>query len=295
MTVRRGQRSDVDGSAVGSDGLLDLLRRYPLTAYFLIALGISWVVVFVVVTTDLPTTWVTIVAITAGPALSALIMTAATEGRIGVRHLLRRLVFWRVPFVWYLFAILGVPAIFVLGTVFLPGAAASFDPLTLQRWLAYLWLFPSVAAVGGPLLEEPGWRGFALPRLQKKYGPLAGTVILGLLWGAWHYPQYMMSDWAAQNGGRSLASVGVFTLAVLPLAVIITWVFNNTQGSLLLAILVHTSINTFSAFIGPLFPAQAASHGNAVIGFGTAGLLIIVLTRGRLGYDRYIVEAKHTP
>jgi uncharacterized protein len=58
-----------------------------------------------------------------------------------------------------------------------------------------------VILVGGPLLEEPGWRGFALPRLQEKFGPLAGTIVLGLLWAAWHYPHYLMADWAAQNGG----------------------------------------------------------------------------------------------
>jgi membrane protease YdiL (CAAX protease family) len=84
--------------------------------------------------------------------------------------------------------------------VFLPGAAASFDPLTPAKWLSYLWLFPLVIVVGGPLFEEIGWRGFALPRLEQQWGPLGGTVILGLLWAAWHYPQYLMADWAAQNG-----------------------------------------------------------------------------------------------
>ncbi|SEF11311.1 CAAX protease self-immunity [Rhizobiales bacterium GAS191] len=277
-----------------SSGLSGLLQRYPLTSFFLIALAISWAVVIVVVASGFPTTWVTIVAIAAGPAISAFIMTAVTEGSAGARRLLQRLVVWRVPLVWYLFAFLGVPAIFVLGTVFLPGATASFDPLTPQKWLTYLWMFPLVAVVGGPLLEEPGWRGFALSRLQEKFGPLIGTMILGLLWAAWHYPQYMMPDWAAQNGGFSLKSAIVFTIAVLPITIILTWVFNNTRGSLLAAILVHASVNTFSAFIGPLFPAQAASQVNAFIGFGAVALLIIVLTRGRLDYDRYLSEAERT-
>jgi membrane protease YdiL (CAAX protease family) len=277
-----------------ANGLFGLGRRYPLTSYFLIALAISWAVVIVVVASGFPTTWVTIVAIAAGPAISAFIMTAVTEGSAGAHRLLQRLVLWRVPLVWYLFAFLGVPGIFVLGTAFLPGAAASFDPLTPQKWLSYLWMFPLVAVVGGPLLEEPGWRGFALSRLQEKFGPLIGTIILGLLWATWHYPQYVMPDWAAQNGGFSLKSVIVFTIGVLPITIILTWVFNNTRGSLLVAILVHASVDTFSAFIGPLFPAQAASQVNVFIGFGAVALLIIVLTRGRLDYDRYLSKAERT-
>jgi uncharacterized protein len=88
-----------------------------------------------------------------------------------------------------------------------------------------------------------------------------------------------------------MKSVTVFTLAVLPITVILTWVFNNTSGSLLLAILVHASINTFSVFIGPLFPAQAGSQLNGFLGFGGAALLIIVLTKARLSYDCYLREA----
>lgn len=99
------------------------------------------------------------------------------------------------------FVLLGVPLVFILGTVFLPGAASSFDPLTPAKWSEYLWLFPLVILVGGPLFEEIGWRGFVLPRLERKFGPLIGTIVLGLIWASWRYPQYMMPEWAAQNGG----------------------------------------------------------------------------------------------
>ena len=274
---------------------LALLRRYPLIGYVLIALGISWAVVIAVIAFGLPTNFLTIVAITAGPALAGLIMTAVAEGGAGVVRLLRRLLLWRVPFVWYLFALAGIPAIFILGTVFLPGAVTSFDPLTPATWLSYLWLFPIVMVVGGPLLEEIGWRGFALSRLEARWGPLTGTILLGLLWAAWHFPQYLMADWAAQNGGFTLKSVGLFTLVVVPITVIFTWVFNNTRGSLLLAILLHTSVNTFSVFIGPLFPAQTGGQLNGLVGFGGAALLIILLTGGRLGYDRYLRDTARPP
>ena len=100
----------------------------------------------------------------------------------------------------------------------------------------------------------------------------------------------MMPDWAAQNGGFTAASVAVYTLSVIPLTVILTWVFNNTRGSILLAILTHASINTFSVYAAQLFPAQAESQLYGIVGFGTAAVLILVLTRGRLSYDRYIAE-----
>jgi CAAX protease family protein len=269
-----------------------ILRRFPLASFFVIALAFSWAVVMVVLATGAPTTFETITAITFGPAVSSLIMTAAVDGRAGVVELLRRLILWRVPFVWYAFALLGIPAIFVLGTFFLPGAAASFDALTPGMWVSYLWNFPLVVFLGGPFFEEIGWRGFALSRIEAKWGPLAGTVILGLLWAAWHYPQYLMPDWAAQNGGFRSTSVAVFTLGVLPLTVLLSWVFNNTRGSLLLAILVHASINTFSVYIGPLFPAQAGSQVNGFVGFGGAALIVIIVTAGRLGYDRYLRETR---
>jgi uncharacterized protein len=278
-----------------ANDLLALLRRFPLSFYFIIALAISWAVVATVVGLGLRSNALTIVAITAGPALSALVMTFACEGGLGVLRLLKRLVLWRVPAIWYLFALVGIPAIYILGTAILPGAVPSFDPLTARQWLSYLWLFVLVIFVGGPLLEEIGWRGFALPRLEAKFGPLAGTLVLGLLWAAWHYPQYLMPEWAAQNGGFNFEGVSIFTLAVLPIAIILSWVFNNTKGSLLLAILAHASINTFSAYIGPIFPAQAGSELGGLIGFGIAAVLIIVLTRGRLGYDRYVSEVESEP
>jgi len=269
-----------------------LLRRYPLISFFILAFGISWAVVVAVVSLGLPVNALAIAAITAGPALSGLLVTTAASGLSGVARLLRRLLLWRVPRFWYVFALLGIPAIYVAGTILLPGAWSSFNPLTLDTWLSYLWLFPLVLIVGGPLLEEIGWRGFALAPLEARWGPSGGTIILGLLWALWHYPQYLMPDWAAQNGGFTLQSVATFTLGVLAITIIMTWVFNHTRGSLLLAVLVHSSINTFSAFIGPMFPAQAGSQINGLIGFGTAAVIILVMTRGRIGYDRYLADAK---
>jgi membrane protease YdiL (CAAX protease family) len=152
-------------------------------------------------------------------------------------------------------------------------------------------MFVLTLLLGGPLLEEQGWRGFALPQLQEKYGPLGGTLLLGILWAAWHYPQYLLPEWAAQNGGLNFASVTIFTLCVLVMNIILTWVFNHTRSSLLLVILLHSSLDTFQGEIARMFPAQARTEWNALIGFGIIALLIILLTRGRLGYHPTINRA----
>jgi hypothetical protein len=105
-----------------------------------------------------------------GPFLSAFIMTGITEEREGVGRLLRQVVLWRVGLRWYLFALMGLPAIMVLSVIFLPGALASFQGLAGVAPLPMLALFVYVFFLGGPLGEEPGWRGFALPGLQRLYG-----------------------------------------------------------------------------------------------------------------------------
>lgn len=278
------------GVSVG--GLPRLMRRFPLVSYFVIALAISWIVVLIWVLGQLPTTFITIVLITLGPFIAAFVMQAVLNGRAGVVHLLRRLIRANVHWIWYLVVLVGIPLFLVLGTVVLPGALASMD-LGAPPWVSVIWNFPLVLFVGGPLFEEPGWRGFALPRLESRFGywgPLVGTLILGVLWASWHFPQYMMPDWAAQNGGFSLPSMIVYIASVIPITVLLTWIYNVTKGSLFMVVLAHTVINTFSIYIGPLFPAQAGSLVNGFVGFGGAALLVILFTKGRLGFDRYLEE-----
>jgi uncharacterized protein len=141
-------------------------------------------------------------AILAGPTLAAFIMTATTEGREGVRDLLRRYVLWRVGIRWYLFALLGVPIIMLLGTMIysmdLPKLGALGGPFYL---LSYVATFALVLGRGGPLLEEGGWRGFALPRMERLHGPILASLILGVLWPCGTCP----SSWS-RPGPRPLGT-----------------------------------------------------------------------------------------
>jgi uncharacterized protein len=277
-------------------GLKGLLTRHPLLSFFALAYALTWLawspwylsesgVGLLPFDGDSISVYLNPVALILGPTLSAFIMTGATEGKDGVRRLLRRIVLWRVGFGWYLFVLLGIPAIIALSTVILPGALSSFDAAAVPTTLfLYVVAGPVFLFIGGPVFEEIGWRGFALPRLQRVYGPLVGTLVLGALWGLWHLPLFLIPSWDTPHG--SLLDIALFVVLAMSIALVITWVFNNTKQSVLLAILAHGSLNSAAVSMYALFPAHAVTGGitNVAIGFGLAALLVVVLTRGRLGY-----------
>jgi membrane protease YdiL (CAAX protease family) len=215
-------------------------------------------------------------------------VTGITEGKDGVNRLRGRFRQWKVSWVWYAVTLLVIPALILIGIAVQPGALAGFKGVTPSIVIGYLVTFVVVAIGGGPLGEEPGWRGYALPRLQSSIGPLKGTLLLGLLWTFWHLPDFLTS---AQGGGPGvpvttlLVNFGLFFLLVMVIAFIFTWVFNHTGGSLLLAILAHAGVNTPQVALVPQFPAVNTTILNTavLIGFGAAAVLILVVTRGRLG------------
>ena len=191
---------------------------------------------------------------------------------------------WRVGARWYAVALLLIPAAYLLGTLVYPGALASFTAVPAARWIVeYVIVFTLGGIIGGPLFEEPGWRGFALPRMQGRLGPLGASLGLGVIWAGWHFPQFLMPESATQNGGSDLATIAIFVLTVVSICVVMTWVFNQTGGSLFLAILVHSSVNTSQAMINQFFPA-VDSDVNALIGFGVPRAGPRGATRGHLGY-----------
>lgn len=271
-----------------------VLARRPLIFYFIIAYAGSWLVMLPYLRFSdgvglLPFRWPVPFGLSAalapfaGPFFSAVMMTGLTEGRAGIRCLLSRIVQWQVGFRWYLFALIGIPVITVLGAVVLPGALSSFQMPPLSLLLTYPLSFIITLVIGGPLGEEPGWRGFALPRLQSIQGPLAGSLVLGILWAFWHLPFFWIPEWGTPK--ESSFDIGYFVLAALALTVIYTWVYNCSKSSLLIVILVHASNDAF--FINQLFTAPIVANTLLpfVIGFGTIAVLLVILTRGKLGYE----------
>ena len=228
-----------------------------------------------------------------GPILSGFIMTAVTEGRPGIVRLVRRIVCWRVGIRWYVFALIGLPVTMVLATFIRPGTTESFDISARPFFLDYLRAFISMVLLGGPLFEEPGWTGFAQPRLQRLCGPLIGGLILGSLWALWHLPGFLIPSQNVTDippRGTVLEFV-VFALALIGLRLIIIWVVNNTRNSVFMAILVHASWNTFySAALIRLFhsPIVLGSYANLAIAACALALVLIPATRGRMGYREEI-------
>jgi membrane protease YdiL (CAAX protease family) len=237
--------------------------------------------------------WVLLLTLV-GPTLAAFLMTAVTEGRAGILHLLRRYVLWRAGISWYLVVLLGVPALMLITYLTLPGALSAFHLPGLSFWSTYLIGYLTTLVFLGPLGEEPGWRGFALPRLQQRSGPLVGSLLLGVLWSLWHLPLFLFVP-GYHGAGTGFAGIlgpfVVFVIFIIALTYIFTWVFNNTRGSLLLAILLHASINTAYTFMLPkLFPSLPVTPLvglSTYIVFVVVALLVIAATQGRLSYQRY--------
>jgi uncharacterized protein len=266
--------------------VIALMRRQPLVWFFVIAFAWTWafVIVFLILF-PLPDIIVRTTPGDLGPLIAAIVMSAIVAGRAGVRQLLKRMVQWRVGLIWYAFALIGIPLLYIASIAAVPGALASFKAPELSTVLLYPVLYVVYLAIGGPLTEEPGWRGFALPRLQQRWGPLVGTVIVGLMWAAWHLPNYFRPDWAAFNGGFSFSGIAVFAIATVTFSIVITWAFNHTAGSILIAILIHASINFSQGLTGDLFPAAKNNEVAPVIAFAVLALVIAITTRGRLGYS----------
>jgi membrane protease YdiL (CAAX protease family) len=280
-----------------------LLARHPLVFFFIIAYAGTWLVELPYVgladgTGLLPFSWPipfpvsAAVAPFAGPFLAGFIMAGVTGGRAGIVWWLRRIVLWRVGLRWYLFAIVGIPALIVLGAIVLPGVLASYQTPALSLMLAYPVGFVVSFFIGGPLGEEPGWRGFALPRMQRLHGPLVANFILAPLHVFWHLPLFWIPQWGTPRD--TTLDLLWYLLSGVALTFIYAWVFNNTKGSVLLVVLLHTSVDAF--FVSQLFFAPiVATLLPFTIGFGVLALIIMVFTRGRLGYDRYLREAEEEP
>jgi membrane protease YdiL (CAAX protease family) len=208
-----------------------------------------------------------------GFVFASLIMTGLTLGRDGVVALLKRYLLWRVGWKWYLAALFLTPSLIVLG-VYINAAWIGIPPdfstamaHKIFGEAAYLPLFilpfflVDLIANG----EEIGWRGYVLPRLQAKHSALKSTLILGVIWGFWHLPKFL-SHW-------NTVSFVWFMVHTMAFAVVLTWLYNNSKGSLLLVSLCHASSNTVGVFM-PM--ANTVSGEN--MGAYTIFVLLEVLT-----------------
>src|ERR671921_2492072 len=253
------------------DGIMSLVRRYPLIAFFVLAFALSWWA-WPLYYFDLSPNPI----IGFGPFLAALIVLALTEGRSGVGRLLRRMVRWRVGLRWYAVALL-LPIVVTLTAallnIFLLGAertssAAELGGLSSFLTMFFLWLLiPGLAGTW----EEPGFRGYALPRLQLGRSALLASLILGVVWAFWHLPLMVATviPWS------DIAYVSVQS-------VVYAWLFNNTEGSVLLVMLFHTMNNVISGgFFHAMFSgADWVRMGWLLVALWFAVAVIVVVVNG---------------
>ena len=253
-------------------GPLAAVRRHPLLVFFALAFGLTWAIQIPWVAGErgwLPFQVPVPLVLLQGwmPGLAAVLVTGIVGGRSSVRTLLRRIIIWRVNPLWY-----GVP---IVGTAALWFGGLALDPLIGGSGLA-LPTFSAALLIGAVVYlalffvinsEELAWRGFALPRLQTRYGALGASVILGVIEGLFHAPYFFKPE-----SDQAATGLPLFVLGSVAGVILFTWLFNNTRGSVLLAMLFHTFANMWLS----IFPAPSADQAIAQRAF-TAMLVVAAL------------------
>lgn len=194
------------------------------------------------------------------PGIVGTLMVWRFYGIRGLGNFFRRLTLWRMPTPWWAFLVLGIPFLFFLGAA-MKGTIG--DPFPFEPWTL---VFPALltALLIGPI-EEFGWRGVALPLLQRKFAPIWSALILGFVWALWHIPAFLLS-----GTPQSTWSFPAFFFGVVALSVILTPMFNAARGSLLVPVLFHFQAN------GPAWPDAQPWD---TLAFLVAAVIVVWLNR----------------
>jgi membrane protease YdiL (CAAX protease family) len=232
--------------------LAEWLKRHAVLAYWILALVISWLIWLPLIVQaqgwanfDAPFALHYLAAF--GPMIAAVVMTTYVDGTTGLRGLWERITRWRVGWRGWFAAALPL-VLFVLALIvtrILGNPEPDLRQLGQANYLPYLGLgvIPLWIATNG-LGEEIGWRGYALPHLQKAHSALGATLILGIMWALWHLPIFFYLESYRRLG---LGMFPMFALGLVAGAVILTWLFNSTGGSILMVALWHAMFNAVTA------------------------------------------------
>ena len=191
------------------------------------------------------------------PAIAAIVIVAYHSGLSGLRRYFSRLLLWRCSPAWYVFLMLGIPLLFIAGAAIKGNLLA--EPLPFSSFKA-LFIALILMAIKGPI-EELGWRGFALPLMQRKFAPIWAGLTVGIIWGVWHFPAFLLS-----GTPQSAWSFTPFFIGSVAASVIMTPLFNASHGSILLAALFHFQL------INPIWPD--AQPYDTIFFVGAAALVV---------------------
>jgi uncharacterized protein len=248
-----------------------------LVAFFVLTFAITWGVgAFVILLPNLAEALfgklsaaspVFILAV-AGPTIAASILTFVQGGRSGLRSLYAQWTKWRFGLQWYALLLVGIPLI-----NYLISRVAGHGPVPDLSTLASLLGFLLLQFVLGPLGEELGWRGFAFPRLLKRYSPFTASLVFGIIWGVWHLPAFFLSGLPQSDLG-----IPVFLVRATFLAILATWIFLHTGRNVPSMVLFHFMINVSLDMFGvPQLPLMVVTV--------VAAVLVVALDR-RVGWFR---------
>jgi uncharacterized protein len=229
------------------------VKEHPLISYFVLAYAISWAIVAPLIAsaqgfTDVPVPFALHYLNDYGPLLAALITAGIANGTEGLRDLFGRIVKWRVGLGWVLVAALSPLAVYGIAVGVVVGLGDPPPDLSRLGTMAYIpylgwvaWIF-WILTVG--IGEETGWRGYALPKLQSHMSALSATLIVTLFWVGWHLPRFFY------YAGYMELGFSVLPLAAhgfLALSIVLTFIYNSTRGSILMAALFHGGYNFWAA------------------------------------------------
>jgi membrane protease YdiL (CAAX protease family) len=240
----------------------NLIKRHPVVAFYVLAFAISWVGMLLVIGGPAnfpgPSAQVeklflaVMLAWLAGPSVASVVLTGVVDGKAGYRQLLGHLLRWRVGARWYALALLAAPFMYVAVGLALSLVFADFVPgiLVTSDRSALLLMGFAYGLLGGGFLEELGWTGFAVPRLRQNNGLLRTGLIVGILWGAYHFSVIVWSG--SHAGALGLAILFAQLFAWLPAyRILMVWVYDRTD-SLLVAMLMHAVLTAGMLILQPL-------------------------------------------
>ena len=290
--------STLTGTISNEKGFSVFIKNHPLISYFILAYAVMWFFISPMVIDALELAAIPealsfasfVLSSLLGPTVAAFWVTGVLEGKDGMHRLFRRMFQFRAGLQWYA-VIFIVPIVIWVGAYSFIYNGAPIANLMANPSLLLSVFLPGVliGLVIPSIGEEPGWRGFAFPRLQKQYGPIVATLILGTLHGIWHLPALFTPLFDP----FTLEGFAKFVLTSMVATFLYSWVYNGSRGNVWIAIVLHASGNAATQLTNELVPKDVEFTGFMkvlesgwvnLIAFGIVAILLLVLTRGTLGY-----------